>query len=184
MLESQGIVVNTPYRGMRLMEVDGTRLHQILVVRASLEQLAAQEAATAYRHDPTVLAELEQALAEMGRAVVENDGVVHARADIAFHRSLCRVPGNEVLLPRWDTLARRLTIIFSLAALQKELDGIYQEHVELLDLLKRGNAKAIRIAVEDHIIGQGESIDFEGLTPRVRARPHEVAARRQLRPSE
>src|SRR5215472_394233 len=33
LLESQGIVVNTPYRGMRLMDVDGKRLHQILVVR-------------------------------------------------------------------------------------------------------------------------------------------------------
>jgi len=174
LLESQGIVVNTPYRGMRLMEVDGKRLHQILVVRASLEQLAAREAAAAYRDNPIVLAGLEQALVQMNRAVVANDGVAHVRADIAFHRSLCRVPGNEVLLQLWDTLARRLTIIFGLAALQKELDGIYQEHVEFLDLLKRGNAKAIRTAVEDHIIGQGETIDFEGL----------IAARRQLRQSE
>jgi DNA-binding FadR family transcriptional regulator len=110
----------------------------------------------------------------MNRAVVANDGVAHVRADIAFHRSLCRVAGNEVLLQLWETLARRLTIIFGLAALEKELDGIYQEHVEFLDLLKHGNLKAIRSAVEDHIIGQGETIDFEGL----------IAARRQLRQSE
>jgi DNA-binding GntR family transcriptional regulator len=36
LLESQGIVVNTPYRGMRLMEVDGKRLHQILMCEAAL----------------------------------------------------------------------------------------------------------------------------------------------------
>src|SRR6185312_15420433 len=32
LLESQGIVTNAPYRGMRLMEVDARHLRQILVV--------------------------------------------------------------------------------------------------------------------------------------------------------
>lgn len=174
LLESQGIVVNTPYRGMRLMEVDGKRVHQILVVRASLEQLAAGEAAAACRSDPGAVAGLGHALSEMKRAVDEQDGFAHARADIAFHRSMCQITGNEVLLQLWETLARRLTIIFGLAALQKDLDSIYQEHVELLELLKRGSLKAIHTAVEEHIIGQSETIDFDAL----------IAARRRLRQLE
>src|SRR5437763_2114326 len=59
LLESQGIVVNTPHRGMRLMAVDAKRLHDILVVRTSLEQLAVKEVQAAYRRDRQVVAEME-----------------------------------------------------------------------------------------------------------------------------
>ncbi|MBD0276255.1 MAG: GntR family transcriptional regulator, partial [Acetobacteraceae bacterium] len=37
LLESQGIVVNTPYRGVRLVEVDARRVQQMLEVRCVLE---------------------------------------------------------------------------------------------------------------------------------------------------
>ena len=156
------------------MEVDGKRIHQILVVRASLEQLAAREAAAAYRSDPGVITGLVQALSEMKRAVDEGNRFAHARADIAFHRSICQITGNEVLLQLWETLARKLTIIFGLAALQKDLDGIYQEHVNFLELLKCGSAKAIHAAVEEHVIGQSETNDFDSF----------ITARRVARSSE
>lgn len=170
LLESQGIVVNTPYRGMRLMDVDARRLHQILVVRTSLEQLAARGAAEAYRRDPGVITGLERALSDMKRAVEGQDGFALARADIAFHRALCLSADNGVLLQLWETLSRRLTIIFGLAALEKHLESIYQEHVEFLDFVKKGDLTALQIAVEEHIVRQGETVDFEGL----------ITARRQL----
>ena len=44
LLESQGIVENIPYRGMRLMDVSVARLEKVLKVRLVLEQLAAEEA--------------------------------------------------------------------------------------------------------------------------------------------
>src|SRR5262249_12483104 len=83
LLESQGIVTNAPYRGMRLMEVDAGHLRQILVVRASLERVAARDAAAAHRRDPGVLAAMEQALIEMKRAVADDDSFALAEADTA-----------------------------------------------------------------------------------------------------
>src|SRR5262245_61346250 len=115
LLESQGIVTNAPYRGMRLMEVDARHLRQILVVRASLERVAAREAAAAYRRNPGALAGMEQALGAMERAVAAADSFALAEADTAFHRALCRIGGNDVLLQVWETLARRLTIIVGLS---------------------------------------------------------------------
>jgi len=56
LLESQGIVVNTPYRGKRLMAIGG--LHRILVVR--LEQIDARDAAAASQSDRSALKPLEQ----------------------------------------------------------------------------------------------------------------------------
>jgi DNA-binding GntR family transcriptional regulator len=162
LLESQGIVTNAPYRGMRLMEVDARHLRQILVVRASLERVAAREAAAAYRRDPAALAAMEQALLEMKRAVTADDRFALAETDTDFHRALCRIGGNEVLLQVWETLARRLTIIVGLSALQKDLKDIYKEHVDFLAVLKRANLAAVDKAIDEHIVQHTEMVDFEG----------------------
>lgn len=172
LLESQGIVTNAPYRGMRLMEVDARHLRQILVVRASLERVAAREAVAAYRRDSGVLAAMEQALLAMKRAVTEGDSFALAEADTAFHRALCRIGGNDVLLQVWETLARRLTIIVGLSALQKDLKDIYKEHVDFLAVLKRANVGAVEKAVDEHIVQHTEMVDFEGwLAAQNAARP-------------
>ena len=162
LLESQGIVTNAPYRGMRLMEVDARHLRQILVVRASLERVAARDAVAAYRRDPDALAGMERALPAMERAVAAEDSFALAEADTAFHRALCRIGGNEVLLQVWETLARRLTIIVGLSALQKDLKDIYKEHVAFLAVLKRANLAAADRAVDEHIVQHTEMVDFEG----------------------
>ena len=160
LLESQGILVNEPYRGMRLMEVDGRHLHEILAVRASLERLAARGALAAYRRDVRVIGGLEEAVRQMRRAVEDGSGFELAKADTAFHRALCQIVGNAVLLQVWETLARRLTIIVGLSTLTKNLDSIYQEHVELLDVFRRGGLRALDRAVADHIVRQTEMVDF------------------------
>lgn len=162
LLESQGIVTNAPYRGTRLMEVDARHLRQILVVRASLERVAARDAVAAYRCDSGALAGMEQALGAMERAVAADDSFALAEADTAFHRALCRIGGNEVLIQVWETLARRLTIIVGLSALQKDLKDIYKEHVDFLAVLKRAHLAAADKAVDEHIVQHTEMVDFEG----------------------
>lgn len=162
LLESQGIVTNAPYRGMRLMEVDARHLRQILVVRAGLERVAAREAIAVYRRDSGVFAAMEQALLGMKRAAADGDSFALAEADTSFHRALCRIGGNDVLLQVWETLARRLTIIVGLSALQKDLKDIYKEHVDFLAVLRRANLGAADRAVDEHIVQHTEMVDFEG----------------------
>src|SRR4051812_13074788 len=87
LLQSQGIVVNTPYRGMRLMEVSGSRLRDILKVRLQLEQLAVREVLGRSREDPEILAPVRTIVAEMRRA--GQDIYRIATLDTAFHRTLC-----------------------------------------------------------------------------------------------
>jgi DNA-binding GntR family transcriptional regulator len=163
LLESQGIVVSVPYKGMRMMDVDARHLHNVLVVRAGLEKIAARESARVLKRDPAAAGAFDESLGLMRRAVREANGFELARADAAFHRALCRLAGNEVLLQIWEGLARRLTIIIGLSTFEKGLDSICQEHTRFLDILRRGNARAIDREVDDHIIQRTESIDFERL---------------------
>ena len=68
LLESQGIVVNEPYRGMRLMDVNIDRLEKILKVRLALENLAGREIMTRLKDDPKLLAPLEAQLKKLHAA--------------------------------------------------------------------------------------------------------------------
>jgi DNA-binding GntR family transcriptional regulator len=170
LLESQGIAVRSAgQRGLRLMPVDAEHLHQILIVRTSLEQLAARDAVAVYRRDPSVFAGLEAAVRGMERAAADGDAYAHATADTGFHRALCRIGGNEVLLQIWETLSRKLTIIIGLATFQKDLEAITREHHDLLRVLKSGSLAAIDAAIHEHIVEFTERVDFEFIIERRRA---------------
>jgi DNA-binding GntR family transcriptional regulator len=163
LLQSQGIVVNMPYKGVRLMEITPKKIHELLVVRAGLERIAAREAVTLHRQDPEVFSPIYAALEAMRLATVGGNGLAHARADIAFHRAICQACGNEVLLEIWETLSRKLTIIFGLAALQHRLEYVFREHVAFFEILMSSNLTALDQAVDDHVIRSTEEINFDRL---------------------
>jgi len=178
LLESQGIAVKTTTaRGLSLMQVDGRHLHDILTVRTSLEQLAARDAVARYARDRSVFHRLKSAVATMERATRDRDGYSHAKADTEFHRALCMIGGNAVLTGIWETLSRKLTIIFGLATLQKDLESIYREHVDLLDVLRRGNLPAIDRAIHQHIVEMTVRLDFEAFIAQRRGAAENVRRR-------
>ncbi|MBW3095702.1 GntR family transcriptional regulator [Pseudohoeflea coraliihabitans] len=162
-LESQGIVVSSRYRGMRLMDVSVDRLEKILKVRTVLEKLAAEEVMAGLKDDPDLLAPLEDIVDRLHAALKREDSYGVARLDTEFHRTLCRLSGNDVLLHMWEPLARQLTIIFGLSTLQKDLTAIIEEHDELLARLKAGDVDAAIAQVQIHILDYARALDYEGL---------------------
>ena len=166
LLESQGIVVSAPHQGMRLMEVDAAHLRQILVVRSGLERLAAPAAAIALQRDPAAQRGMKVHLTAMGAAARRGSGFDLAQADTAFHRAICRLSDNRVLLQLWETLARRLTIIFGLAARTMDLREVHRAHVGLLQVLLRGDAAEIGAVLDRHIMEAVDVLSFEGPAPR------------------
>lgn len=162
-LESQGIVINERYRGMRLMDVSADRLEKILRVRTALETLAAEEILQRMVDDQQVIVPLEEKLAEIHAAVKAGDTYGVARLDTEFHRTLCEISGNDVLLKTWEPLSRQLTIIFGLSTLQKEIHCIAQEHDEVFAALQSGNKDAVIEAIKVHILDYSRELDYEGI---------------------
>lgn len=162
-LESQGIVVNARYRGMRLMDVSVDRLEKILKVRTALETLAAEDVLAAMKKDEGLLKPLENVVAELHAAADRGDSYGVARLDTEFHRTLCRLSGNDVLVHMWEPLSRQLTIIFGLSTLQKDLGLIVQEHDELLAMLKTGDVHGLLETMRVHILDYSRALDYEGL---------------------
>ncbi|WP_180902743.1 GntR family transcriptional regulator [Martelella soudanensis] len=162
-LESQGIVENTRYRGMRLMDVSIDRLEKILKVRTALETLAAREVLDLMQEDPSLIEPLEEVVRQLHVAMKNQDSYGVARLDTEFHRTLCRLSGNDVLLRMWEPLSRQLTIIFGLSTLQKELHMIVEEHDELLAKLKARDEEQFIDLMRVHILEYSRALDYEGL---------------------
>ncbi|MCX7683755.1 MAG: GntR family transcriptional regulator [Acetobacteraceae bacterium] len=159
LLESQGIVVNHPYRGMRLMQVTNRGVADIVEVRARLESLAAERAAAAIaaRARPDAL---RAAHARFVAANAAGDPAVSAAADRAFHAAIIELGGNAVLLDLWGSLAARFSVLWGIAHRHKSRPTSAAEHEAILSAIEAGDAAAASEALRRHLAWYHE-FDFE-----------------------
>lgn len=160
-LESQGVVVNEPYKGIRLTPVSPERIDHLIEVRVALETTAATSAMRRGHNSPANLASLEAIVREMQAMADGNDVFRFASADASFHRSLCGFSGNAVLCGMWEMLARQMTIIFGLSALGKPMASIVEEHRTLIDVFRSGDAGDMARAIDEHIDVQIHKVNLE-----------------------
>jgi DNA-binding GntR family transcriptional regulator len=161
LLESQGIVVSTPYKGMRLMQVTSRGVADLSRVRAALESLAVTEIISAGA-TAVALAPARRAAEQHARALEAGDAGAAVAADVAFHAELCRVSGNPALHALWLGLARQLCVVWGLGQGVRPARAIVAEHLDLLDRLASGDAPGALTALDRHIAWH-ESCDFEAV---------------------
>jgi DNA-binding GntR family transcriptional regulator len=169
LLESGGIVVNEPYKGIRLRPVTNRRVRDLVEARTALETSAAHRAVDAGLHRGDRLLPLERSIAEMDLMATRADAYGLAAGDTAFHRAICRLGGNSVVVDLWETLARQLTIVFGLATLGKPMHAIVDEHRDLLAVLAAGDKRTITAALHEHITVMNMAVDYEAIQEARRA---------------
>lgn len=160
LLESQGIVVSTPYKGMRLMQVTNRTVIELMRVRTALEALALREVVAAGPAAETLIAPARRAAAAYEQAAKGGDAAAIVAADEAFHGELCRITGNAVLHGMWLALARQLLVVWGLGHDVRATSRIADEHGRILDRLARGDAEGAQAALEAHLAWH-EDFDFE-----------------------
>jgi DNA-binding GntR family transcriptional regulator len=168
-LESQGIVLNEPYKGIRLTPVTPERIDQLIEARIALETTAAARAIRAGRNGAGDTAELARLVDELELMSLRGDAYGFAAADAAFHRAMMRLSGNDVLCELWEPLSRQLTIIFGLSTFGKPMPAIVDEHRVLTDVLRSGDSEAMARELHDHIGVQIHQVDIAGIVDRRRS---------------
>ncbi len=163
LLESQGVVVSEPYKGIRLRPVTNERVSDLIEARIALEASATARAVTAGRNRGSHLDALRAAVAEMELMAARGSAYGVAVADTRFHRELCRLGGNSVTLDLWETLAPQCTIIFGLATFGKPMAGVVEEHVDLLAAFEAGNIAVIERTLDEHITVMNHAMDYEAI---------------------
>jgi DNA-binding GntR family transcriptional regulator len=152
-LEAQGIVESVPHRGTRIALFDEERVNQICEARIALERLALAAAAPKYRADSALFSWLDAIVARMEVAAERLDWIGVSKADLDFHREICRVSGNEIVSTLWESLARHVFIVFGHEIRdQRDAAAIGPQHRRLRDLLAAGDAKGLHAEIQRHIL--------------------------------
>jgi DNA-binding GntR family transcriptional regulator len=152
-LEAQGILERGQNRGVRIVELDETRIDRICEVRSALETIAARYAIATYRTEPQRLQRLEVVLAEMTDAVHRGSWAAVNRADLAFHREICFASKNDIVITLWQGLSRHVLMIFGREILTEAGQSmIVDQHREFIAALLAGDDATLAETVERHIM--------------------------------
>jgi DNA-binding GntR family transcriptional regulator len=146
-LQSLGFVEHEPYRGTRVRRITEEELAEIYPVRAALEELAAQEAAS--RLDGKV-GELEREFEAMREAAGRDDLQDLAAHDATFHRLIVEAAGNKVLLDTWRTLRVEARVVVTVLKTDIDLHELAELHRPLLEALKEGSPEKAGEALRQH----------------------------------
>lgn len=152
-LEAQGIVESIPHRGTRIATFEEARVMRVCEARVALERLALRDAALIYKANPGLLTGLDQIIAVMERAADRLEWLDVSKADLSFHREVCRASGNNIVQTLWEALARHVFIIFGHEIRdERDAEVMGPQHRLLRDLLAEGDIATLETEIEHHIM--------------------------------
>jgi DNA-binding GntR family transcriptional regulator len=147
-LQQEGLVTSGARGMLRVRSHTATEVRELFQVRAALEGLAVR-LLTASPEREAVVSELRRALSALDDP--QDDFMAHVDADMRFHRRLCELSGNSMLVGAWRQLAGRIRVTI-MARGEKEatlMSAAY--HSPIVDAIEAGDvAKAIEV-VEQHL---------------------------------
>ena len=146
-LQSLGFVEHEPYRGTRVRRITEEELAEIYPVRAALEELAAQEAASRLDGKVEELEREFEAMREAADRDVLQDLAAH---DATFHRLIVEAAGNQVLLDTWRTLRVEARVVVTALKTDIDLQELAELHRPLLEALKEGSPEKAGGALRQH----------------------------------
>jgi DNA-binding GntR family transcriptional regulator len=148
-LEYQGFVRKLPNRATNVTDLSLSDMQKMFEVRMALETLAVERAAR--NVTPSGLAQLRQHLEAMATAAEIFDLSAFHQSDVAFHRALWEISGNEHLSATLDRITFAL-FAFVLLKHHDVKDGYaaaVKQHQQILDAIAtKDPAKASRIFQE------------------------------------
>ena len=127
-LARRGLVVDLPRRGTFVSSLTETDLEEVYVLRRAIEEVAVRLAIS--KASEADVAEMFTVLAEAEAAYGRDDLAAAWEADMAFHRSYCRLSGNGRLLAMFDQLATQ-TVLLMRTALAAHASLAWTPPVEL-----------------------------------------------------
>jgi DNA-binding GntR family transcriptional regulator len=127
-LARAGLAVDLPRRGTFVSSLTERDLGDVYVIRRAIEEAAA--CLTIERADDTDVAAMFEALAAVEAAYGGDDLAAAWDADMAFHRTYCRLSGNGRLLDLFDQLASQ-TVLLMRTTLESHASLAWTPPVEL-----------------------------------------------------
>ena len=152
-LELEGLVVMIPRKGADVAKITEKDLRDVLEVRSSLEELAAELAAE--RMNDEVKEKLEKALKEFEEAIESDDNAAIADSDVDFHDVIFEATGNARLIQIINNLREQMYRYRLEYVKDTEYHTVLlNEHRELAKAMVEGRKEDARKIMKRHIDNQ------------------------------
>lgn len=160
-LEQEGLAVTDGRGRLHVRALDERTIRDAFRVRAALESLAARTIADLpVTAKSSAMKALEAALEAMAAA---EDESLHARleADVEFHRTLCRVSGNQQLLKTWEQISGVVRMSIMFAGVDKAQQNVaVARHREVTELLQE-SPRDLEARMTAHILDVLDDFELE-----------------------
>lgn len=150
-LESEGLIYSVPRKGSFVSDFSLSHVKQIIYARAALEGTAAYF--TVENMTEEILEELASILSRSKEAAQAEDIHKFSEYNSQFHQLLRKHCNNEYINKMVEILRAmdRTSLDITLEKNKEEFAISYREHQEIMDAIRRKDAKAVENLVVDHI---------------------------------
>jgi DNA-binding GntR family transcriptional regulator len=149
-LEQEGLLSAGPRGRLSVRHLDAKEIRDIYSVRAALESLAARTLCE--------LPDRQQAIASLKTAIEAMAAAEKAsmqervESDLEFHRTLCRLTGNETLLHSWESLEGSIRMSIMFAGQDKGVMNMsVDRHYDIVAAIETGDASLARNTIREHM---------------------------------
>ncbi|MCU1512221.1 MAG: GntR family transcriptional regulator [Arthrobacter sp.] len=149
-LEQEGLLSAGPRGRLSVRHLDAKEIRDIFSVRAALESLAARTLCE--------LPDREYAIRSLRTAIDAMEAATHGtleeriETDMDFHRTMCRLTGNETLLHSWESLEGSIRMSIMFAGLDKGVRNMgVDRHHDIVAAIETGDASLARTTIRDHM---------------------------------
>lgn len=152
-LGRQGLVVSTPYKGTEIASISRREVAELLIpLRIHIEQFALRISLHAWSQDH--FDQLAKALDGMKTGVAMHDVARFNDEDFKFHSLIVSASSSSMALNVWETISQRIIMHFGLQTGRTgALPRFYDDHAQLLEVLRTQDLDKSLLAIEDHIRG-------------------------------
>lgn len=140
-LQQEGLISAGARGRLSVRSLDAKEIVDIFAVRAALESLAVRTLCRAEDRDEAV-ATLREAVRAMEEAV-DDSLEERIEADLNFHRTLCRLTDNAMLVHSWQALEGSIRMSFMWAGTERAAGNMrIGPHATIVDVIAAGDPAA------------------------------------------
>ena len=164
LLVSAGIAERVPYRGVRVREMSTKDVVEAYGLRLVLEAVIAQEAAK--QITPEQIAGLERTLVEEKSHETLKDVSTERKSSREFHSTVAEATKNDLLIKMYAIVSNAFPdwllyeALFRYPELMADsMLSTYNEHVAIVDALKKGDADQAAQKSIEHVMESGKWLE-------------------------
>lgn len=156
-LEQEGLLSAGPRGRLSVRHLDAKEIRDIFAVRAALESLAARTLCE-LPDRVQVTASLRIAIEAMA-AAAEGSLEERIESDLEFHRTMCRLTGNETLLHSWESLEGSIRMSIMFAGVERAVSNMsVDRHYDIVTAIESGDASLARQTILEHMDGAAANL--------------------------